>query len=349
VVHYEFEVPPGVRAPITATLKLQYRKFDHEFMAMVYRQAKPGDNAIEGGIQANASGQVHNTLPVLTLASDTVTFPIDGLARSVENKDRDIPVWQRWNDYGIGLFLEGKAELKQAEDAFRAVEKLNRFDGPINLARVYLREGRIDEAAEAVQRAAQCKDPIAPEWSVAWFSGLVNREEGRLDQAIENFRNIVDRTTPERVQRGFDFSRDYEVLNALGRTLIDRAEQLRGPEQDKDRNDLLKEAATAFERTLAIDQENVNAHYNLGLIYGYLQDAQRERHHKELHLRYKSDDNAQGLAVRAAREKYPHANYAAESLVIYPLQRKGVPELPGSDDGVPHQNPSSPLSPTGAE
>ncbi len=44
------------------------------------------------------------------------------------------------------MLLKGKAELRQAAEAFAAVEKLNRFDGPLNLARVYYREGRLDEA-----------------------------------------------------------------------------------------------------------------------------------------------------------------------------------------------------------
>ena len=55
---------------------------------------------------------------------------------AVTNAPRDIPPWQRWNDYGIGMLLKGKAELRQASEAFSAVEKLNRFDGPLNLARV---------------------------------------------------------------------------------------------------------------------------------------------------------------------------------------------------------------------
>jgi hypothetical protein len=47
-----------------------------------------------------------------------------------------------------------------------------------------------------------------------------------------------------------------------------------------------------------------------------------------LHERYKLDDNAADRAVSLAREKYPAANFAAETLVIYPLQRPGAPELP---------------------
>ena len=54
-------------------------------------------------------------------------------------------LWERWNDYGIGLLLAGEARqstLRQAEHAFRQVEALDRPDGPLNLARVYLKEGR---------------------------------------------------------------------------------------------------------------------------------------------------------------------------------------------------------------
>jgi len=196
---------------------------------------------------------------------------------------------------------------------------MKRFDGPVNLARVYLREGRIDEAVDAVQRAAKMTEPAAPEWTMAWFSGLVNREQGNLVEAETNFRRIVDQTTEERKARGFDFSRDIEVLNTLGRTLFDRAEQLRLDSQSKEREALLRDAEKQFQRALAIDSENTNAHYNLGLIYTMLGDSVLEKKHKTLHLRYKPDDNAQGIAVRAGREKYPAANSAAEPLVIYPL------------------------------
>ena len=66
------------------------------------------------------------------------------------------PAWERWNDYGIGLLLEGnagseKGELRQAEAAFAEVERLGRPEGPLNLARVYHKEGRLDDAAQALR------------------------------------------------------------------------------------------------------------------------------------------------------------------------------------------------------
>jgi 6-phosphogluconolactonase (cycloisomerase 2 family) len=54
-----------------------------------------------------------------------------------------------------------------------------------------------------------------------------------------------------------------------------------------------------------------------------LGDAQREQRHRQLHARYKKDDNAAEVAIPAARRRYPAANHAAEALVIYDLQRDG--------------------------
>src|SRR5205807_3681022 len=140
-----------------------------------------------------------------------------------------------------GLLLEGKAELKQAEQAFLEVEGLNRFDGPLNLARVYLVEGRIDEAVGALNRAARFETPAAPPWTIAWFSGVANKQQGHLDQAIENFRSALYDQTVERQSRKFDFTKDYVVHNELGQTLMFRAEQELGVGGNEFRERLLHE------------------------------------------------------------------------------------------------------------
>ncbi len=87
-----------------------------------------------------------------------------------------------------------------------------------------------------------------------------------------------------------------------------------------------------FEQALALDPENVTAHYNLSLIHAQLGDQARADEHRALHGTYKPDDNARDRAVAAARIKYPAANHAAEAIVIYDLQRDGAYEL--SDEPV---------------
>jgi tetratricopeptide (TPR) repeat protein len=280
-------------------------------------------------IRGHAPGQpYHNELPITTLAVDRVTFPVVGVEASVQNAERDIPHWQRWNDYGIGLLLKGKAELRQAAEAFTQVEALKRWDGPMNLARVYNAEGRLDDAVTALQRADTFRNEQGyPRWTWAWLSGDINRQQGRLTEAILNLRSVLHDRTPDMQQRGFDFSYDYEVTNLLGQTLFDLGRLRARQGQNDEARKLWQEAVDTFQRTLAIDSENVTAHHNLQLLYAELGETEKSREHEQLHLRYKLDDNAQGRAERLARQKYPAANHAAEAVVKYPLQRPGAPGL----------------------
>ncbi|HVR28756.1 MAG TPA: multiheme c-type cytochrome [Thermoanaerobaculia bacterium] len=324
VVHYLLEVPADVEGPITVSANLRYRKFDTTYMRHVY------------------GPEFKNDLPVMGLATDAVTFPVDA-PDQVANATPPWPEWERWNDYGIGLLRKGgksKGQLRQAEEAFRRVEVLGRPDGPLNLARLYLAQGTVEDlAVEALARAAAF-DPPAPAWSLAWWSGLVDKQNGKLDAAIASFRSLVEASSPELRERGFDFSKDYNLLNELGLTLHERAKQERGPDRQARRAELLAEAGSWFERTLAIDPENVTAHFNLYLLGKQLGDEAGAAEHFEAYRRYKPDDNARDRAIARARAADPAANHAAEAIVLYDLQRPGAFELPVEAHLVRQEAPS---------
>ncbi|MDE2921624.1 MAG: tetratricopeptide repeat protein [Acidobacteriota bacterium] len=315
VVHYRLEVPrAGAATALTVEAALRYRKFDTTYLRHIY------------------GPETANELPILDLARDSVTFQVAGAAafdtdaRSSAAAAREPakPLWQRWNDYGIGLLRKGgtgRGELRQAIEAFTRVEELGRPDGPLNLARVYLAQGTVrDDAIAALERAAAF-DPPAPSWSVAWFSGLVNLQNGAIDDAISNFRSILEADSEEMRRRGFDFSRDVRLHNELGLALFERAKRERGPARADARAERLHEARESFERALVIDPENVTAHYNLGLIHAQLGDAGGAVRHRELHARYKPDDNARDRAIGIARRADAAADHAAEAIVIYDLHR----------------------------
>lgn len=325
-VHYQFTVPPDISAPITVEVKLQYRKFDQRYMDFVARSNEKLGILIRG----HQPGQPYvNQLPIMTLAEDKVVFPVAGSDRRPENPQVEFPVWQRWNDYGIGLLLKGKAELRQAAEAFAQVEALGRFDGPINLARVHLTEGELDKAVEALNRAARFRDdPQFPAWTWSWLSGQTNAQNGYLEAAIRDFRSALEDQSA--AHRGFDFSKDYEVINQLGFTLLDYGIQ-RAHSDPQAAKELWQQAVAEFRKTLALDPENASAHYGLQLLFDRLGQTELAAEHRRLHQRYKPDDNAQELAVGLARQKYPAANHAAEAVVIYPLQRPGAPELPEAE------------------
>lgn len=316
VIHYRLQLPDDVRDAVEVEVKVWYRKFTtvftRQFLAEAVRK---------------------NDLPVTVMATDRLVFPVASqLPLSASTAPLSVPTWERWNDYGIGLLRKttsgvatsggatsgsNRGELRQAAAAFAEVERLGRSDGPINIARVYLQEGRIEEAAAALRRAT-AMTPAPPPWVVAWLAGLVNEQLGHFDAAIANFRSIVTMDSTETRQRGFDFSRDYRVLNELGLSLFERAKQeLRNADE---RTRLLQEATEWFARTLTLDPENVTAHYNIALIAGQLGDQQKAATHTPLHEQYRLDENARDRAITLARRDNPPANRAAEAVVIYDLQ-----------------------------
>ena len=315
-VHYRLQVPDDGTAPITINAKLLYRKFDTEFLDFVRADRDPLRDPLQLGDVGDA-----NDLPIIEIASDSVVFEVGDETRMTQSdaapESSGPPAWQRWNDYGIGLLLKGKSELKQAAEAFSEVEKLALYHGPLNLARVQFAEGDLDGATESLRRASEM-DPPPPSWTAGWLSGAINRQQGNLDAAAESLRGVLETRIPD---RGFDFSLDYRVRNELGMTLIDLAQQAEVLGKSEDYETAIRAAQTEFLKVLQIDAENVTAHANLAETYALTGESELESKHRTLHGRYKPDDNAAEVAVPAARRKYPAANQAAESLVIYDLHR----------------------------
>jgi len=107
VVHYDLLVPEDQHGPLTVEVKLQYRKFDTLYLNYVF-----GSNYIKG-----AKFTITNDLPITTIASDKITFAIEGTTSGDDatHSTQTIPEWQRWNDYGIGLLLEGDRGAEKCE------------------------------------------------------------------------------------------------------------------------------------------------------------------------------------------------------------------------------------------
>jgi tetratricopeptide (TPR) repeat protein len=111
------------------------------------------------------------------------------------------------------------------------------------------------------------------------------------------------------------------MLNELGRTLFEYARQQRGDRRRDTRLKLLERARKRFEQVLALDPENVTAHYNIALVYAELDQPEQASQHRKLHEKYRPDDHAIERAVSVHRSRNPAANHAAEAVAIYDLQR----------------------------
>lgn len=325
VVHYKLTVPEDASGAITMDVKLQYRKFDTEYMRFVMNDE-----------------EYYNDLPIALMAHDRVTFPVaraqERSAQTTTVEPRDIPAWQRWNDYGIGLLRKGKTgQLREAEAAFERVVEFGHWHGLLNLARVYLKEGRVaHDAPRVLQRArdfGEAPDGTKPyQWLLLWLTAQVNKQNGNLNDAIRNYQQILEGGFEQAVGRNFDFTKDERVLIALADTLYLRALQERGETNRSTRENLLREAARHFEEALELDSEKASAHYGLVQVYRELGETEKVEKHQQLHAKYKPDDNARDKAISAARRKYPAADHAAEDIVIYDLQRPGAPELDEPDN-----------------
>ncbi|MFL5245933.1 MAG: multiheme c-type cytochrome [Gemmataceae bacterium] len=265
VIHYRLDVPKDVSGPIQLKARVRYRKFDFEYMSLV----NGGDDKVP-------------KLPVVDMCSDSVTLRVDGFDKVDEQKSPIEPAWQRWNDYGIGLFLiaSGDAKrpgLRQAEEAFQKLAGMEAPDpqahGNVNLARSYVLEGDLSRA-ESVLKKIQDGHLPSPWWTVSWFTGLVNAQNGHLDEAIADFEKILDPANQPR-ERKFDFSTDYVVLNELGKTYFNRAQQELNDRQEQDR--FLRKALIPLERTLSLDQEDLEAHYWLRQCFAVLGHEEEPR------------------------------------------------------------------------
>src|SRR5262249_10160430 len=91
VVHYRVRIPEDAKGAITLSAGTHSRKFSRDYTTF-------------------SLGAAHPSLPVTTLASDALTLPV-APTRDVPSaagpRGNPDPLWLRWNDYAIGLFLQG--------------------------------------------------------------------------------------------------------------------------------------------------------------------------------------------------------------------------------------------------
>jgi hypothetical protein len=218
-----------------------------------------------------------NVLPVMTLATDQVVFGgaaippaenaaigtvVTPVAPGAPAAPAATPTWERWLDAGIAHFrvadrAAGKGQWAQADQAFAEAAAAGRVEGWIGRARVALRDGRIDEAASYLRTAAE-KHPGQLPWSVAYWSAVIDMQNGQYDRAMDGFRAVSATAFTEAHARGFDFSRDDRVLTDWASACMERARQLREPGDAEKRTALYAEAVALTDRALALDSQRFN-------------------------------------------------------------------------------------------
>jgi tetratricopeptide (TPR) repeat protein len=294
--HFRIQIPPDTGDRIHVQAKLNYRKFSRYNTQFSF--ASIPDPAQQNaattpdfddrhwlftGDPSKVPGGAKGipVLPIVVVAQNAIDLNVlpsksTEPAPSVELNPDD---WTRWNDFGIGLFLQG--DLTGAGAAFTKITEIDpkNADGWVNLGRVRVQEGNMPAAKEVLDRALALKPDLA---RAHYFYARVVRSDGQYDEAIRHLREVIKQ-----------YPRDRVVHDDLGRILFLERRYL--------------EAIAEFQSTLAIDPEDLEANYNLMLCYTGLGQPDRAADFQKRYLRFKADEGAQTL-TGPYRRNHPDDN-----------------------------------------
>jgi len=294
-VHYRVHIPESAGDKITLHARLCYRKFswfgtqqafagqpdpsrpdavspDYDDRLTMFTASLTGVSAKQEKIP---------DVPIVTVAANEVTLPVVGHNAPVP-QPHTIALkeeWQRWNDYGIGLFLQG--DLKGAAAAFQKVTEAdpNNPDGWVNIGRAAVQEGDMQRARTVLEKALSLKPDLA---RTNYFYARVLRSDGNYAGSAERLRKVLAQ-----------YPRDRVALNDLGRVLFLQRKY--------------EDAVKALNGVLAIDPEDLQAHYNLMLCYNGLGNEKLAKEHQARYLRFKADESSQAI-TGPYRQLHPEDN-----------------------------------------
>lgn len=294
-VHYRLRVPKDEKGPLHLVAKVNYRKFSwintRFAFAGVFHDTHPGDVApsyddraitYTGDLQ-DVSGEIKAipNLPIVTMAQDS--FDLKVLPPNAPEPKPQIGFsakeWQRWNDYGIGLLLQG--DLKGAEEAFKEITKgdPSNPDGWVNVGRARVLEGDIEGAKQVLAKALEISPKLA---RANYFYARVLMEQGKYGDALTYFRTAQE-----------EYPQDRVVSDDVGRVLFLQHKYA--------------EAVKQFDHTISIDPEDLEANYNLMLCYNGMGNATQSKAFEVRYLRFKADEASETL-TGPYREKHPDDN-----------------------------------------
>jgi len=295
-VHFRLHVPPDCGDTIRLKAKVNYRKFswwNTQWAFAGVRDPTHKDFSVTAdhddgrwlfaGDTANVSGQVKAIpqIPITDMATAEATLTVAGKdgPPPADKAFLDGSVRERWNDYGIGLLLQG--DIKAAEAAFLKVTEMEPAyaDGWVNVARARIQEGNMAAAEDMLRKALTVDARLA---KTHFFLGTALKSLGRYDEALDHLRTAAAQ-----------YPRDRVVLNQIGRILFLKRQY--------------RDAIAEFEKVLLIDPEDLQARYNLMLCWQGTGDAARAATEQALYERFKADESAQFI-TGPYRQLHPEDN-----------------------------------------
>ncbi|HLY61828.1 MAG TPA: tetratricopeptide repeat protein [Terriglobia bacterium] len=282
--HFRLKVPEDCGDNIAFMAKLNYRKFSwintqfafggvrdpNQPHPDVTKSYDDGHWLYNGDLSTvSAKEKKIPDVPIVVIAQDTKSVPVEAKNKIpfVENVQKNPKDRERWNDYGIGLLLQG--DLKGAERAFQNVSEVDPkyADGFVNVARARIQEGNTDAAKPALMRAIELNPKLA---SARYFYGLALKADGKYPEAYDQF-----------AMASALYPRDRVVRNQMGRMLF-----LQRKYQD---------ALAQYAQTMLVDPEDLEAHYNMMLCYRGLNNDELANREEKLYMRFKFDESSRAI------------------------------------------------------
>jgi tetratricopeptide (TPR) repeat protein len=237
---------------------------------------------IFSGDTSKVSGKIKSIpdLPTTIMdEADATLKVVDAKETLNQTAKLDLKDRERWNDYGIGLLLQG--DLKGAEAAFMKVTEVEPkyADGWVNIGRARIQEGDIAGAQTVLKKALELNPELA---KTHFFYAMTLKSQGRYSEALEHLKKTIDQ-----------YPRDRVVRNQIGRILFLQRK--------------FNEAVAEFKQTLLVDPEDLQAHYNLMLCYQGLKKQDLADREQILYLRFKAEEAAQTI-TGPYRKLHPEDN-----------------------------------------
>jgi Flp pilus assembly protein TadD len=300
-VHYRMTIPENAGNKITLHARLCYRKFSWwgTQFAFVGEADDKSTNEVTPAYDdrpflftksiqgVSAKEEKIPDVPIVTVAEDEVTLPVvpHNMPASQPKTLALKQEWQRWNDYGIGLFLQG--DLKAAAAAFQKVTEADPTnpDGWVNIGRCAVQEGDMERARAVLEKALALSPNLA---RANYFYARVLRADGNYEGAAARLRIVLAQ-----------YPRDRVALNDLGRILFLQRQY--------------SDAVKTLQSVLAIDPEDLQAHYNLMLCYNGLGNEKLAKQHEARYMRFKADESSQAI-TGPYRQLHPEDNNERQAI-----------------------------------
>ncbi|MDQ6785371.1 MAG: tetratricopeptide repeat protein [Acidobacteriota bacterium] len=278
LARYKFTIPDNVGSQIKLTAKLQYRRFTRVFSD--YALGKKTD------------------LPIIEMAKSERVLLVGAENKSQAVDPKAMPDWKRWNNYGIALL--DQRQFPQAADAFDEVIDADVKDYKpfafTNKALALMEMGGWQEAEKLVNKSLEIDQN---NFRAMFQRGRIDRVRSRLDKAEADFKAVLEK-----------YPRDRQTLQQLGELAKIKSDAVT-PEERKTQ---LQIAQNYYNQVLAIDPEDVSAHYNLMVICQKLGERDEAKKEAAIFKDLKDDPSVTSLASNFLQTNW---NIGSESLPFH--------------------------------